>query len=82
MKNFAKDQFGRLRANTDLETALATYHAGDAISDAELDILIDFYRNMEGLANAAGPAYSLFWKDAFQHLNVLEGFKEARRRNK
>lgn len=53
---------------------------GDAISDTELNILLDVYGRMESDLNLFAPdgTYHLAWKEINYRLSQLKGFQQAR----
>jgi hypothetical protein len=57
---------------------LKKFNAGEAITDAKLEKLLNFFTNLEESAKAMGPKYHFFWRDSFDSKCRLESYKEAR----
>lgn len=81
MKDFVVyENCDRVRASKQLKAALVELRGGGAISDANLKILLDFFRNAEGVLDALGPHYHLAWSAVYNDLVMLEQFEMLRKR--
>ena len=53
---------------------------GDALSDEELDQLIEYYSNLTSLLREQGERGHIYWYYFFLELDTLLGYKYARER--
>lgn len=81
MKNFF-NQLDRLKADVALSTAHDKFIKGESIDDDELKILIEFYKNAEGILSFLGTHYHHAWIAVRQNLETLERFMEFRKNHR
>lgn len=53
---------------------------GDALSDEELDLLIQYYSNLTSLLKEQGERGHIYWYYFFLELDTLLNFKQSRQR--
>ena len=59
---------------------LKKFDNGDKLSDDALDVLIDMFRKTKvGLMDISDPSYWLVLIDVNTKLNIMEGYRKARR---
>lgn len=58
---------------------LAKIKRGDGITDAELKIAIEWYRDLTDKLDMLHPQYYLAWKDAYYILLKLQDFDFSRK---
>jgi len=63
----------------ELKNVLGKIHRGDGITDPELQMGLEFLRELEWRLDLLCPEYQLAWKDVYMRLQVLEGFDRSRR---
>jgi len=64
-----------------LEAVLKKIGKGDGLTDEELELAIDFYKEAEWRLKLLGPHFHLAWREVYFRLTAFEEFKLNRQRN-
>lgn len=60
------------------EAANEKFRIGDPIDDAELALLLDFYRDLEFKLDLMGERFHFAWRDARDNAQRLDDYRKAR----